>query len=362
MGVVRFILAAAVVFHHSTVPWNLPMVDGHQAVRLFYILSGFYMALVLHTKYPQTRQGIGLFYRNRALRIYPIYGCVLVAAIFFYGTAWIWLQRIPERFAWYEELLRGNHGLFLSGLGVSQVSLFGLDWFSLFDFRGPTIGLSGVVPNGRSVGFLCLVPQAWTLAVELGFYLLAPWLVRVKTGGLALGCLLGFVLRIGLWAWRPNETQAFNYYWLPLQMPFFLLGILGYRWAGSCGGFWKAPWRSGGALTFTLVILLGYRILPDIWNQVVSCGLLALFLPGLLEVRGVWQKWLGELSYPIYVVHILVKWIILGAQGVENTGRLQVSGLELLVGSVLVAICLVKAVGIPIEKHRGLGVAAGKKN
>ena len=80
MGVIRFFLATAVVFHHSTLPWNLPVVDGHQAVRLFYMISGFYMALILDRKYPATGEGIWLFYSNRALRIFPIYWLVLAAA------------------------------------------------------------------------------------------------------------------------------------------------------------------------------------------------------------------------------------------------------------------------------------------
>jgi peptidoglycan/LPS O-acetylase OafA/YrhL len=60
----------------------------------------------------------------------------------------------------------------------------------------------------------------------------------------------------------------------------------------------------------------------------------------------------GELSYPIYVVHILVKWVFLAAQGVERTGQAEVSGLGLLAGSVLVAAGIEKVVGFPLEKWR----------
>lgn len=211
MGWVRFLLAAAVVFHHSSVPWNLPIVDGHQAVRLFYIISGFYMAMILDRKYPATREGVWLFYGNRFLRIFPIYWLVLATAGLFYATAWAWLGRIPERFGWYLPLIENGHGTFLAGLGVSQLVLFGLDWFNLFDFQGPTMGWSGAVPEGRPAGFLCLVPQAWTLAVELSFYLFAPWIVRAKTGLLGLLCAAGFAIRIGLWVWRPLETGSLNY-------------------------------------------------------------------------------------------------------------------------------------------------------
>jgi peptidoglycan/LPS O-acetylase OafA/YrhL len=60
----------------------------------------------------------------------------------------------------------------------------------------------------------------------------------------------------------------------------------------------------------------------------------------------------GELSYPIYVVHILVKWILLAVQGVEQTGKTEISGLWLLAGSVLAAAGIEKMVGVPVEKFR----------
>jgi len=352
MGWVRFFLAAAVVFHHSSVPWNLPIVDGHQAVRLFYIISGFYMALILDRKYPGTREGIWLFYSNRALRIFPIYWLVLAAAGLFYAAAWTWLGRMPERFGWYLPLIESGHGTFLTGLGVSQLALFGLDWFNLFDFQGATLAWGGTVPEGRSAGFLCLVPQAWTLAVELSFYLFAPWIVRARTGPLALLCAIGFALRIGLWMWRPVETGSLNYFWFPLQLPFFLLGILSYRWMGAGVAVWKSSGGMWGSRLLMLGLLLGYGLLPDGWDQAISCALLVVLMPGLFEGEGKWQRWVGELSYPVYVVHILVKWMILAAQGVERTGQREVSGLWLLAGSVLAAALLEKVVGVPVEKRR----------
>jgi peptidoglycan/LPS O-acetylase OafA/YrhL len=352
MGLVRFLLAAAVVFHHSTSPWNLPLVDGHQAVRLFYIISGFYMALILDQKYPCTRKGIWLFYSNRALRIFPIYWLVLVAAGLFYAAAWAWLGRVPERFGWYLPLMESGHGVFLAGLGVSQLTLFGLDWFNLFDFQGATLAWGGTVPEGRSAGFLCLVPQAWTLAVELSFYLFAPWMARLRTDLIAVFCAAGFAVRVGLWMWQPVETGSLNYFWFPLQLPFFLLGILSYRWMKGSGAFWKRPGVAVVARVTTLGLLTGYGLLPAGWDQAISCGLLTLLIPGLFEGEGRWQRWVGELSYPIYVVHILVKWVFLAAEGVERTGQAEVSGLWLLAGSVFVSVAIEKVVGAPLERWR----------
>lgn len=352
MGLVRFFLAAAVVFHHSTSPWALPIVDGHQAVRLFYIISGFYMALILDRKYPATREGIWLFYGNRALRIFPIYWVVLAAAGLFYAAAWVWLGHTPERLGWYLPLIESGHGTFLTALGLSQLALFGLDWFNLFDFQGTTLAWGGTVAEGRSAGFLCLVPQAWTLAVELSFYLCAPLLVRAKTGLMAWLCAAGFAVRLGLWLWQPLATGSLNYFWFPLQLPFFLAGILSYRWMRTAPAEWNSSAWAWGSRLLMLGLLFGYGLLPDGWDQAISCSLLVCLMPGLFTGEGKWERRFGELSYPIYVVHILVKWVVLAAQGVDKAGQLEVSGLWILAGSVLAAGLIEKAVGTPVERWR----------
>lgn len=53
MGVLRLILAVSVILNHSPIalaPWR-PLVPGDLAVQAFFVISGFYMSLVLSTKY-----------------------------------------------------------------------------------------------------------------------------------------------------------------------------------------------------------------------------------------------------------------------------------------------------------------------
>ena len=352
MGWMRFFLAAAVVFHHSTMPGNLPLVDGHQAVRLFYIISGFYMALILGKKYPLNRHGLWIFYTNRAARIFPVYWIVLIGASAFYGAALVWTQRIPERFQWYSLLYQGEHSGFLAGLGLSQLFLLGLDWFSLFDFQGTMLGFGGTVTGGKTVGFLCLVPQAWTLAVELMFYLVAPFLVQARTRWLIVISVSGILLRASLLIWKPQESLSLNYFWFPLQIPFFLLGILSYRWMRISTDFWKKRWmRVGGGWTIFMIIM-GYGWIPSGVGPILSCGAMGLLLPALFHIEGKVGEFLGELSYPIYVVHILVKWIILGVLGAQQTGEKLVGGSILLGASMIAAIGIDKLIGTRVEVWR----------
>ena len=68
MGMLRVALAMAVVLSHLPLA-TLQFMSGGLAVQGFFIVSGFYMALVLDGKY----KDVGLFYSNRLLRLFPTY-------------------------------------------------------------------------------------------------------------------------------------------------------------------------------------------------------------------------------------------------------------------------------------------------
>jgi len=77
MGTLRLLLALSVAYGHLAVPLRFPTSDI--AVQSFFVISGFYMALVLNEKY-----GPGsywLFISNRLLRLWPAYFVVLVLSL-----------------------------------------------------------------------------------------------------------------------------------------------------------------------------------------------------------------------------------------------------------------------------------------
>jgi peptidoglycan/LPS O-acetylase OafA/YrhL len=240
----------------------------------------------------------------------------------------------------------------LAGLGLSQLILFGLDWFSLFDFQGSILGLGGTVRGGKTAGFLCLVPQAWSLAVELMFYLFAPLLVQARTRWLIVLCGIVTLIRTSLSIWKPHESLSLNYFWFPLQLPFFLLGIFSYRWMKVSANHWKNRWIRLGGIGMAFMIVIGYGWIPAGVGPILSCGAMGLLIPALFLIEGKAGTFLGELSYPIYVVHILVKWIILGVLGVQQSGEKRVAGIVLLGASILAAIGIEKLIGTRVEAWR----------
>ena len=58
--------------------WILP---GSRAVQIFYIISGFLMAMILNGKYADTLHGNLIFYTNRLVKIFAPYLIVLSSTV-----------------------------------------------------------------------------------------------------------------------------------------------------------------------------------------------------------------------------------------------------------------------------------------
>ncbi|MDH6355821.1 peptidoglycan/LPS O-acetylase OafA/YrhL [Dysgonomonas sp. PH5-45] len=82
MGIIRLLLAISVVINHSTAIFGCRLVGGAVAVQAFYIISGFYMAMILTEKYVG-KGSYKLFISNRFLRLYPIYWAILLVVILY---------------------------------------------------------------------------------------------------------------------------------------------------------------------------------------------------------------------------------------------------------------------------------------
>ena len=76
MGLLRFLLAMGVVLHH--IPNGVSLMNGGIAVEVFFMISGFYMAIILENKYASKTL---LFYSNRLLRLAPAYFLMLAAQV-----------------------------------------------------------------------------------------------------------------------------------------------------------------------------------------------------------------------------------------------------------------------------------------
>ncbi len=353
MGFLRTLLAITVVCAHSPCMCDSFLVGGRNAVQLFYIISGFLIAHVLQTNMAY-RSPIP-FYKNRALRLYPIYFVVAVLSLLVY---------------------RGGNHLFFELYGeipvsafvflvFSNVFLFGQDVILFSSIRDGHLAYTfGLQTTALPLYIGLVVPPAWTLGVELSFYALAPFILRRKTWIFSLLFLSiavrGYLIAIGL-----GLKDPWSYRFFPAELSLFLLGALSQRYAlpawtsfiKSMGGPPEKANRVAAAGTFAIVTAcLVYGMAP--FSDSIKVPALFAIVLLLLPLAFLWQnnsridRAIGDLSYPIYICHILVI-LSLGAlpEALLPTGAVTQTIVNIF-SSIIFALALNRYVGKPVELLR----------
>jgi peptidoglycan/LPS O-acetylase OafA/YrhL len=348
MGLIRVILAISVVFQHS--PWRTGdiFVGGQLAVQTFYIISGFLISHILLSK--DAYRNPLKFYYNRFLRIYPIY--YAIAFITLIGAYFVF----PEFFSVYR-LLSYPLDAFLV---ISNTAIFGLDWLMFLGISGNELQIVSDFKHSDILLYRgILVGQAWTLGVELSFYLIAPVVVRSKK--LLFGLLaISAAIKIYLFATGISSNDPWGCRFFPSELSFFLLGVISNQYLLP---FWKKhvlmqPKANYPryATIFASFVLMTFLLLP--FDRTFTIPLLFAMIFIILPLTFIYQndspfdRSIGELSYPIYIGHMVAiraVTVILNKWNVFD---------PLIITSLNVAVALIFAYFLnellskPIEKYR----------
>ena len=79
MGLLRFLLALSVIIYHFGRGFPNWFIFGGQAVQAFFIISGFYISLILNEKYSVTDlRSYFMFFSNRMARLLPFFWFMLI--------------------------------------------------------------------------------------------------------------------------------------------------------------------------------------------------------------------------------------------------------------------------------------------
>ena len=304
MGVLRLLLALSVLLAHSDHTLGLLGFHPTVAVRSFYIISGFYMALVLNTKYLGLPKYV--FWRSRYLRLFPAY-LVTLALTCLYGYVTYCVRGTVEwPFQFWQRCVQDLEPGSIVMLALSNVFILGQDLLYYF-YVGPTGGLLPVLPDLSpiaNVGDYMLIPQAWTLGVELLFYAAVPFLARRR-----VWFLLGVILAsLGCRALLPSfglPEDAFGYRFFPFELVYFVMGILAYRAYVLVEARGPSLPLCAGLAALGLVAYARVQAEPPVW---MCYPLLAASIPFLFRFtrNSRLDRLTGELSYPVYITHMLV--------------------------------------------------------
>jgi peptidoglycan/LPS O-acetylase OafA/YrhL len=270
---------------------------------VFFVLSGFYMSLIA-TRYPAAPD----FYLSRFLRIMPSYWvCAIIAVLYYFIAHYAfgldfnlsaflehWGEQPPTTQVWW--------------LG-SNLLLMGADW----GYFLPSVG-----PAAFTAAYL-IVPPAWSLGVEIIFYLACPLLLRLRWGWIALIAVTCLAWRVAAYAYGLDE-RPWHARFVGFELMFFCIGVLSHRlyvrfgpWIEQASG---RPTRWASAFVMLAVLVLFYPIvkafdwpavygLRDFVPTLLACALIAATLPGLfaLSRNSKLDNAVGEYSYPVYLIH-----------------------------------------------------------
>ncbi|HEX9956088.1 MAG TPA: acyltransferase family protein, partial [Fibrella sp.] len=215
MGLLRLLLATMVIFIHAGHLPGFPTMGGSLAVQTFYMISGFYMALILNEKYVAKPQAYRLFLTNRVLRLLPIY-YIAVSLTLLTATAMALTIGRPE-LEFFRALGDNYDRLSISAIAFiafTNLTLIGQDWLSFLSID-PATGMlmftSDFNQSTANLNSLLLVQPGWTISLELTFYLIAPFVVRRSAWVLLLLILVSAMIKFSLSQYANLNSMAWSY-------------------------------------------------------------------------------------------------------------------------------------------------------
>lgn len=337
----RGLLAYGVFIHHGVITWNwlhtgrwaLPEERlfihlGQSSVALFFMVTSFlFWTKILDARTPIDWVG---FLLARVYRLYPVYLLVWVSAVV---IALASTGFVPV----------------VDGAGLLRSIL---DWAS---FKTPPV--NGMENAGQIVAY-----ATWSLRYELLFYAALPGLAGLFARWRRPATLVGSTLAGSL----AGTLAVFLYFrgFSPAILACFAGGFAAAHWVRRpvLAAFGRSP---PGAVVALAALAGTVALFDTAYAPLPILGLSVVFIAvasgqdfrSALVARPV--RWLGEVSYPVYLLHGILLWLMLAGNAalpaaVPGSGFLYAAALA-LIGALLVVVS--SLVHLTVERP---GIALGR--
>ncbi|MEI9985245.1 MAG: acyltransferase [Aliidongia sp.] len=299
----RGLAAVSVVLFHMT--WTSPLYplpfvrNGYLMVDLFFVLSGFVIASAYGGRI-SSPQALGRFLWLRFWRLYPVH---LVFLIVFVAV------EVAKYIAEYRYGIHANHPALGPGWTGDLVA-------NLLLVQGLTNGAASF--NGPS----------WSISVECAVYLMFAGLslaARSRAVVAATSCALSVTgLLLFAWLGRSQVTHGNHYGILPGVAGFFLgVTVSGFAEHGRGSAFVRRHGHAVGlAALAALALFMAFMAMPHQGYETLAVFPLSAALVLLLAMAPAsgpfrplhWSglRWLGAISYPVYMAQEAVIWPVKG--------------------------------------------------
>lgn len=297
MGFFRFFLSVLICIMHAkaqgTMPKDwLPQLTGlmlDPKINIFFLMAGFFShGALLSLRRRGVRWWAWEFYRSRCLRLWPAYWvCVLATYLLIRCCDY---EITPERM--------------MPGAAAWEFVLYNMIPFT------PEVLHVGELPNAWfHVILVFIVLQAWTLALIMPMFVLAPLVLVPGVAYVAFG--------VSLWGLHHAYAVEAEYQgYLIIALPYFFAGHIAYdvfeAWYARRSlsrHVQGAAWLGMAAL---MLMFAQYNAFTQMWGLFtpnwLAVGAAWLLLPPLFAMtrKNRWDWYLSNLSYTLYISHFLV--------------------------------------------------------
>ncbi|MFO7913101.1 MAG: acyltransferase [Desulfotignum sp.] len=324
-GYLRFILAFFVLISHVDVRF-FHMNPGVTAVVIFYLLAGHVVSHLWDNVLPKGRWRLGIFYRDRLLRIMPMY---------------LYLTGLTLVFLW------------LTGYGDPRYSVFRLLGNLLVVPVNYYMVLDTTILTDPS---WALIPTAWSLGAEVQAYALLPlalcsrrWHLMLISGSFVVYMLANF---------NVIHPDYFGYR--------LIFGVFFMFAAGACIqrsrhqplhikniNVWF-PWGLWAVMAVFCWIVFTRAPFMAVYVRETGLGLILgiplVFFLGRTRIILPYNALLGALSYGVFLAHFLVIWLLDHLDlSTPGTG---IHIAAVTIGSTLIAYAGVRYLEKPVDRIR----------
>ncbi len=270
---------------------------GGYGVHLFFVASAFTLFSSLNQRSRSEGWPTLNYFLRRLFRIAPLFWLAVLFYVWWYGTGpQYWAPR-------------------------------GIGWLDVLATAGFAHGWSPTTINS-------VVPGGWSIAVEMNFYLLVPFLFTRLTNlrrcvWFFIACVLGqavvnvamrpVFLRM-LFADEQYLADLMHGLWLPSQLPVFAAGFVLYyalaprlarqtRQGGHATLASRTGWPSPGLWMALAAVVLAQRFMAPpsmFWGSLFAILAAGLALHPSSLLVNVYTRYLGNISYSGYLVHFVV--------------------------------------------------------
>jgi peptidoglycan/LPS O-acetylase OafA/YrhL len=350
---VRALMAWWVVLGH--VAWVVSdragaLVHNTSAVLIFMALSGFVIAALIESR----REPYLAYLTRRVFRLWPAY---LIALLF--SAATLAAQASAEAHCPFQPSFAAGR------LEVILTSMRRL-WPNL---AAHVLAIHGLVPTKLLPdGALTILSPAWSLSVEVQFYLVAPPVIGMVRSGPA-GILAALFLAASLVFLGLHGPLRYNSAFIGHYVHWFAVGI---------GSFYLWSQRRGRWAIGAVVALMAALTIYTLWRRevagVVWAGVIGLVIwPTRLNARlgrGLLKR-LGDASYSTYIFHLTLLYLVafaLNGLGLHRPTYLGLLTLGTVVSTLVVSLASFRWIERPAMRfgaalaarlQRGAAIAGG---